>query len=115
MVVFPHKFDAVLLGWGLSPTPDPYLFWHSDSDKAGGFNLVGYYNQKVNKLIEESQVLVDAQQLSKLYKEMFALIVHDNPYLFLYIPNTITVVNKNIHNVEPALGGIWHNYIQWEK
>ena len=42
MVVFPHEFDSVLLGWGLSPTPDPYLFWHKDSDKKGGFNLVGY-------------------------------------------------------------------------
>jgi len=46
---------------------------------------------------------------------MFAFIVADNPYLFLYIPNSITAVNKEIHPIEPALGGIWHNYIQWEK
>ncbi|OHE20972.1 MAG: peptide ABC transporter substrate-binding protein, partial [Sulfurimonas sp. RIFOXYD12_FULL_36_11] len=44
MTVFPRKFDSVLLGWGLSPTPDPYMFWHSQSDKKGGFNLVGYHN-----------------------------------------------------------------------
>ena len=52
MVVFPHKFDAVLLGWGLSSTPDPYMFWHTDSDKKGGFNLVGYNNPKMDKMIE---------------------------------------------------------------
>ncbi|SFV70366.1 Dipeptide-binding ABC transporter, periplasmic substrate-binding component (TC 3.A.1.5.2) [hydrothermal vent metagenome] len=46
---------------------------------------------------------------------MFAIIVHDNPYLFLYIPNSITAVNKKIKNIQPALGGIWHNYITWEK
>jgi len=115
MVVFPHKFDTVLLGWGLSPTPDPYLFWHSASDKPGGFNLVGYHNPQVDKLIEESQSIIDKEQLAAMWQEMFALIVADNPYLFLYIPNSITAVNKEIHPIEPALGGIWHNYIKWEK
>jgi len=115
MVVFPHKFDAVLLGWGLSPTPDPYLFWHKDSDKKGGFNLVGYNNPKVNSMIEASQAMIDREKLSKIWREMFEIIVHDNPYLFLYIPNSITAVNKNVKHIEPALGGIWHNYIRWEK
>lgn len=71
MVVFPHKFDTVLLGWGLSPTPDPYLFWHKDSDKKGGFNLVGYNNPKVNKMIEESQSMIDRKKLSKNLRKMF--------------------------------------------
>jgi peptide/nickel transport system substrate-binding protein len=115
MVVFPHKFDAVLLGWGLSPTPDPYVFWHSESDKKGGFNLVGYHNEKMDKMIEKSQALIDREKLGRLWREMFGMIVHDNPYLFLYIPNSITAVNKNIKHIEPALGGIWHNYIEWEK
>ncbi|MEO1953132.1 MAG: peptide-binding protein [Campylobacterales bacterium] len=115
MVVFPHKFDAVLLGWGLSSTPDPYLFWHSDNDKKGGFNLVGYKNKKLDKMIEKSQSMVDREELSRLWKKMFKIIVDDNPYLFLYIPNSITVVNKDIKNVKPSLSGIWHNYIEWEK
>lgn len=115
MVVFPNKFDSVLLGWGLSPTPDPYLFWHSDNDKKGGFNLVGYKNPKIDKMIEKSQSIIDREKLSKLWREMFKIIVDDNPYLFLYIPNSITTVNKNIKNVKPSLSGIWHNYIEWEK
>ena len=115
MVVFPHKFDSVLLGWGLSPTPDPYMFWHSDSDKKGGFNLVGYHNSKMDKMIEESQTMIDRDELSKVWQEMFKMIVDDNPYLFLYIPNSITAVDKNIKNIEPSPSGIWHNYIEWEK
>jgi len=115
MVVFPHKFDAVLLGWGLSPTPDPYLFWHKDSDKKGGFNLVGYNNPRINKMIEESQSIIDREKLASSWREMFKIITDDNPYLFLYIPNSITAVDKNIKNIEPAFGGIWHNYIRWEK
>ena len=115
MIVFPHKFDTVLLGWGLSPTPDPYLFWHKDSDKKGGFNLVGYNNPEVNKMIEESQSIIDREKLASRWQKMFQLITDDNPYLFLYIPNSITAVDKEIKNIKPALGGIWHNYIKWEK
>jgi len=114
MVVFPHNFDSVLLGWGLSSTPDPYVFWHSDQDKKGGFNLVGYKNIKLDKMIEKSQTIIDKEKLGQLWQKMFKIIVDDNPYLFLYIPNSITVVNKNIKNIEPSLNGIWHNYIEWE-
>ena len=115
MVVFPHKFDTVLLGWGLSPTPDPYMFWHSESDKKGGFNLVGYHNSAIDKMIEESQSVIDRKKLSKIYIKMFKMIVDDNPYLFLYIPNSITAVKKDIKNIQPSLGGIWYQYIKWEK
>ncbi len=115
MVVFPHKFDAILLGWGLSPTPDPYMFWHSDNDKKGGFNLVGYKNAKMDKMIEKSQSVIDRKKLSQMWREMFKMITDENPYLFLYIPNSITAVNKKIKNIQSAPSGIWHNYIMWEK
>lgn len=115
MVVFPRKFDSVLLGWSLSPMPDPYMLWHSDNDKKGGFNLVGYRNPKLDKMIEVSQSIIERDKLYSMFREMFKIIVDDNPYLFLYIPNSITTVNKNIKNVEPSISGIWHNYIKWEK
>ena len=115
MVVFPKKFDSVLLGWSLSPAPDPYMFWHSDNDTKSGFNLVGYNKKSMDQMIENSQNIIDKQELSKIWKNMFKIIVEDNPYLFLYIPNSITVINKNIKNVENSPAGIWHNYIKWEK
>ena len=115
MVVFPHNFDTVLLGWGLSSTPDPYMFWHTDSDRKGGFNLVGYNNPIMDKMIEESQTMIDRKKLALVWKKMFQIVTDDNPYLFLYIPKSITAVNKKIKYVEPSLSGIWHNYIQWEK
>ena len=115
LVVFPNKFDSVLLGWGLSPTPDPYMFWHSDSDKQGGFNLVGYHNAEMNKMIEDSQSMIDSKELSLVWKKMFKTITDENPYLFLFIPNSITTVSKKIKNVKSSPSGIWHNYIEWEK
>ena len=114
MVVFPRKFDTVLLGWSLSLTPDPYLLWHSDNDKPGAFNFVGYHNAEVDRLIDTMQTTVSRAELGKIWRRIFAKIVADDPYLFLYIPNEITVVNRNITPIVPAINGIWHNYIEWE-
>ena len=115
MVVFPHKFDTVLLGWGLSPTPDPYMFWHSDNDKQGGFNLVGYKNREVDRLIESSQSMIDREKLSKTLQKISQIVVSENPYLFLYIPNSISAINNKIKNIQPTQSGIWYEYIKWEK
>jgi len=113
-VVFPREFDTVLLGWSLSLSPDPYLLWHSDSDRPGAFNFIGYHDQKVDALIETMQGTTEREELAKIQQQIFTEVVADNPYLFLFIPNAIQVVDKKIKNIEPTLNGIWHNYIEWE-
>ncbi len=115
MVVFPRKFDSVLLGWSLASTPNPYLLWDSKSDKPGGFNFIGYHNKKVDSLINIMQTTINRKKLSTLWRDIFADIVKDNPYLFLYIPDNITAVSKHIKNIQPSISGIWHNYIKWKK
>ncbi len=114
-VIAPRKFEAILLGWGLGLTPDAYSIWHGNSDKKGGFNFVHYHNKEVDRLITEAERSVDKKKLSKLYKRIFKLIAEDKPYLFLYIPNSITVVNKKIKNVSSSIIGVMHNEIDWIK
>jgi peptide/nickel transport system substrate-binding protein len=115
MVVFPREFETVLLGWSLSLSPDPYLLWHSDNDKPGAFNFIGYRNAEIDALIDKMQYTVERKALAAIQQEIFAKIVADDPYLFLYIPNSITVVDRRIKNIEPSINGIWHNFIEWEK
>ncbi len=114
-VVTPRKFDTILLGWGLGITPDAYPLWHSKSAKLGGFNLVSYKNNEVDRLIQRAEATIDRKELAAIYQRIFALIVADVPYIFLYIPNDITVVNHAIRNVEPSIIGIMHNEIDWIK
>jgi peptide/nickel transport system substrate-binding protein len=114
-VVTPRKFDTVMLGWSMGLTPDAYSIWHSDNIKLGGFNFVGYKNPKVDNLIKKAEKIVDRERFGKIYEEIFATIVNDNPYLFLYIPNSITAVNKKIKNVSNSLIGVTHNIEYWEK
>jgi len=113
-VVFPHKFDVVVLGWSLGLLPDAYSIWHSDSDKKGGFNFVGYHNKEVDKLIDKAKSQVNPSEFSVTYQKIFKLIANDHPYVFLYIPNSIAAVSKKVKGVEPSIIGIEHNFIEWE-
>ncbi len=114
-VVLPRNFETVLMAWSLGLKPDAYSIWHSESNKKGGFNFIGYKNERVDTLIKKAEKIVDQKKFDEIYKEIFALIVEDNPYLFLVIPNSITVVNKKIEPVSPSIIGVMHNAIDWIK
>ncbi len=79
------------------------------------FNFVGYYNDEVDKLIKESEEIIDSQKFAENYRKIFKLIVNDYPYIFLYIPNSITAVNSKIKNIKPSIIGIEYNFIDWIK
>lgn len=113
-VVHPRKFETVLLGWSLALMPDAYPLWHSKSAKLGGFNLVNYKNEKVDELIEKGSGTINKAELGVIYKEIFKIVATDLPYLFLYIPDGITAINKKIENIDPAFIGIMHNQKDWE-
>ncbi|QIR75526.1 peptide ABC transporter substrate-binding protein [Sulfurospirillum diekertiae] len=114
-VITPRKFEAVLMGWSLGLKPDAYSIWHSESMRKGGFNFIGYENAEVDQLITQAEQIVDQEKFDAIYREIFAKIVADNPYLFLVIPNSITVVNKEITPVSTSIIGVMHNTIDWIK
>jgi len=114
-VVLPRNFEAVLMGWSLGLKPDAYSIWHSESIKKGGFNFVGYKNERVDTLIKKAEKIVDQEKFDEIYRKIFREIAEDEPYLFLVIPNSITVVNKDIEPVSPSIIGVMHNVIEWIK
>jgi len=114
-VITPRKFEAVLMGWSLGLKPDAYSIWHSESSRKGGFNFIGYENLEVDQLIKEAEQMVDQEKFDAHYQKIFAKIVADNPYLFLVIPNEITVVNKEITPVSTSIIGVMYNAIDWIK
>ena len=69
----------------------------------------------MDRLIKEAEQIIDQEKFDAIYKEIFAKIVQDNPYLFLVIPNSITVVDKEISPVSTSIIGVMHNTIDWMK
>lgn len=112
-LVTKRQFQAVLLGWSLSRDPDLFDIFHSSKTHPGQFNFVSYKNSEVDSLLENARQILDRQKRKKLYFRVHELITEDQPYTFLYVPDTIIAVNKRIKGIEPAPAGIWHNYIHW--
>ena len=66
-------------------------------------------------MILKAEKTTDKGKLSSIYQNIFQLIVEDNPYVFLYIPNSITAVNKKISPIIKSIVGLQHNQIDWVK
>jgi peptide/nickel transport system substrate-binding protein len=108
-----RRFEAVLLGWSLSPEPDPYDIWFSGKTGPKELNFVGYKNPEVDRLLEEGRRTFDVPRRQRAYWRIQEILAQDQPYTFLYVPDALPVVHARIRGVEAAPAGIGHNYIRW--
>lgn len=108
-----RDFEAVVLGWSLPREPDNFDIWHSSKTGEGEFNFVGYANAQVDALLLEARRTFDQPQRQALYRRIHALIYEDQPYMFLYVPDSLSVLHRRFRGVEPAAAGIGYNFIDW--
>ena len=109
----PRNFEAILLGWSLSRDPDLYDIFHSSKTKPGEFNLVGYKNEEVDRLIEEGRRTFDQEKRTTIYRRIHRLIYDDQPYTFLFVPEATPIVHARFRNVIATAIGIGYNLIDW--
>lgn len=103
-----RDFQAVSLAWGGSVETDPRQIFHSVSIK-GGDNNVGYSNPKLDALIDQARVEMDADKRNAMWKECHRILAEDQPYTFLFTREAIVLVNKRFRGVtDPKVG--YYNY-----
>ncbi len=108
-----RRFDAVLLGWSLSRDPDCYDIWHSSKTKEGEFNFIGYSNEEVDRLLIEGRRTFDQDKRRNIYHRIHELIYDEQPYIFLYVPDSLTAIHSRFEGIEVAPAGIGYNFIKW--
>jgi len=108
-----RQFDAIIMGWSLPREPDNYDIWHSSKSKEGEFNFVGYNNPEVDRLMTEARRAFDQAERKKLYQRIHELIYNDQPYMFLYVPDRLSVLHTRFRGIKPAPAGIGYNFIDW--
>ena len=107
------SFEAVLLAWQTSPDPDLYDVWHSSKTKPGELNFVGFANPEVDRLLDEGRRSFDQTVRKRAYDRLQEILVEEQPYTFLYIPDALPAVAARVRGVKPAPAGIGHNTIKW--
>lgn len=108
-----RSFETVLLGWSLGREPDNFDIWHSSKTKEGEFNFVGYKNQEVDLLLIEARRTFDQEKRKEYYRRINEILYEEQPYMFLYIPDSLSVLHSRFQGIKPAPIGIGYNFIDW--
>ncbi|MDQ6954913.1 MAG: peptide-binding protein [Mariprofundaceae bacterium] len=108
-----RQFDAVILGWSLTPEPDQYNIWHSSQTSPRQFNFLSYSNSKVDEALVKATRTFDKKQRKQWYDLMQQEIYNDVPIVFLYAPYSLPAIHKRIHGIQPAPAGISYNSAFW--
>jgi len=108
-----RDFEAVILGWSLSPEPDQYNIWHSSQTGARQFNFLTYMNEQVDEALVAATRTFDKAERKRLYDIVQQEIYNDVPMVFLYAPYSLPAIHKRIHGIDPAPAGIGWNSEKW--
>ncbi len=107
------RFEAIIMGWGLSRDPDVFDIWHSSKTKEGEFNFISYSNEEVDRLLLEGRRTFDIEKRTEIYHRIHEILADDQPYAFLYVPDSLPVLSKRFKGVKKAPIGIWYDFIHW--
>lgn len=98
--VVDRNYEMQLNWWTYATDPDVTAYFVSTA--AGkGFNIPGYKDTKLDDLLIKGQTTSDAAQRKQIYKDLQAYMADTLPYLFLWYPQEIDVVNSRVQGVAP--------------
>ena len=109
----PGNFDATILGWSGGIDPDVYNVWHSSKTGPGELNFIAFQNTEVDQLLEAGRRTFDQKERKRFYDRFQEILAEEQPYTFLYVPESLPVVAARFRGIEPAPAGIMHNFIRW--
>ncbi|AWN24242.1 peptide ABC transporter substrate-binding protein [Deinococcus irradiatisoli] len=99
-----HDFDALMLGWSGRPDPDGNIY---DFFVTGGSNnQAGYSNKTVDSLLAKARAQSAMSARVATYNVALATILDDAPYAWVYAPNTLVGLSKNVTGLKPIPDGI---------
>jgi peptide/nickel transport system substrate-binding protein len=98
-----RNFDMVALAWVKTPgLDDMKQVWHTDGDKEGGANRVGFGTPESDKLIDQIRVTLDPEEREKLYLRVQEIIYEEQPYVFLFVPSELIAIHNRFDGTETS-------------
>lgn len=98
-----RNFDMVALAWVKTPgLDDMKQIWHTDGDREGGSNRVGFGTPESDQLIDEIRVTLDPEVRKKLYYRIQEIIYEEQPYVFLFVPAELIAIHNRFDGTETS-------------
>jgi peptide/nickel transport system substrate-binding protein len=111
------NFQIVSQQWVGVSEPDIYHYvFHSDSFPPKGANRGHYNNPELDRLIERGRRTHDQAERRAIYSEIQKIVAYDLPYVSLWHPNNVLVMNRKLKGFYPYpdgdLSDLWK--IRWD-
>ncbi len=100
MIIRPRSYDAILFGEVVGREGDLFAFWHSSQRNDPGLNLAMYANAKADALLTQARATTKQEERDKLYGQFAEVVRKDVAAVFLYSPNFLYVIPKNVQGIE---------------
>ena len=98
-IIRPRKYEALLFGEIINNEGDLFAFWHSSQRNDPGLNIAFYTNAKVDKILEATLGNIDKKARLSKYADFEKEMAKDKPAIFIYSPEFIYVVAKNVQGL----------------
>jgi peptide/nickel transport system substrate-binding protein len=79
-----HDFDITYIEWSFGDLMDITPLFHSKNAGPNQNNIVGYKNDRVDGLLEDSLLATPEALVTSIYPELCAIVGDDCPYTFLW-------------------------------
>lgn len=100
-VIRPRKYDVLLFG-GVFPSESAlYSYWHSSQRNDPGYNITMYANSTTDKILSNIYSTTPDDTRLKSYQQFKSEIAKDIPAIFLYTPNILYAVPKDLQGISP--------------
>ncbi|MDE1975221.1 MAG: hypothetical protein KGI49_01785 [Patescibacteria group bacterium] len=99
-VIRTRNYDALLFGQAVGSDGDMFAFWHSSERNAPGLNVAMYASSKVDKLLQDIRSNGDPTARAADYAALDQDIRSDVPAIFLYAPDFIYAMPKDLKGAE---------------
>lgn len=97
----PRAFQAILVDFNFSgtPDPDPYPFWH-ETQAESGQNYGGFNDRILSELLEQARITDDIGTRARLYQSFQSRFADQTPALLLYYPVYNYAVDTKVGGVQ---------------
>jgi len=102
-----RDFDAIIMNWSASaPESDLKQMFHSDSTAKGMDNFVQWRSAEADRLIDKARRTIDDEERMKVWQELEAVLVDEQPYTFVRYPPWLRFIRRDIGNVNTYRTGL---------
>lgn len=113
-----RDFEAIVLGWSLGMDPDQHGIWHSSQvpDKKQnkpGNNFINFAKPEIDELIESGRTTLNREKRTQIYRKLHSILHDEQPYTFLYAPNSLVAIHNRFHGIKVEPIGLWYHFNKW--